>query len=149
MAQAIDATRMAAILAAYGADPARWPADERESARAWMAVHGDDLATALADAGALDAVLARDTRGDAPNEALKARVLQGVPGAGETVVPFRTPVRSWNAGAIAALAACAVIGVVIGFNASNYSAESIADADAALGVAFGVEAERGVLGSDG
>lgn len=147
MASDMTEARMAAIFAAYGAAPARWPADERESALAWMATHGEMLGAVEADARALDTYLSLDTRGVEPDEALTARVLQGVPGAGETVVPFSAKTRSWNAGAIAALAACAVTGVVIGFSAFSYSDDSIADADAAFGAALGVE--RGPPGSDG
>ena len=147
MARVMDGARMTAILAAYGAEPARWPAHERESALAWMTTH--DIAAALAEARALDGALSFDGRVEAPSDALTARVLQGIAGAGDRVVPFPGQgARSrWHAGAIAALAACAVMGVVIGFTASPYSEDP--DADAALGAALGVSAESGLPGGEG
>lgn len=45
------------ILAAYGADPARWPADEREALQA-LADRSPAVAQALVEARAVDAVLA-------------------------------------------------------------------------------------------
>lgn len=52
----MDPTRAQEIIAAYGADVARWPADEREAAQAMIA--GDpSLRAALAAAAALDADL--------------------------------------------------------------------------------------------
>lgn len=133
--------RMTMLLAAYGADPARWPAEERDDALGWLAAHPE--AFALRDeAGALDAALALDAAEHAPSAALTARVLQAASGA--TVVAF--PARRWNAGALAALAACAVMGVVIGFSASGVDDDAMADADAAFGAAFGV---GDLSGSDG
>jgi len=145
MSVPFDAARMAQILDAYGASPARWPAAERDAALAWAAAHPD----ALDEARALDAALDLNTFDTAPSDALRARVLQATPGGGENVLPFRAraPARAWNASALAALAACAVMGVVIGFNASGYGEDVTADADAAFGAAFGID--RGDLGGGG
>ncbi len=145
----MNEARMTAILAAYGAEPVRWPAAERESALAWLAAHG--AGAAHVEARALDAALQLDGRAAPASDALTARVLQAIPGAGATVLPFAAAAgaRSWNAGAIAALAACAVMGVVIGFNASGFSDDTTADADAAFGAALGVIVDRGDPESDG
>ena len=141
MAEPMDEARMAAILAAYGADAARWPAAERDAARAWLAAHPDILEAQRDEARAVDAALAFDRRGAAVSEALAARVRADIPDAGETVLPFRPPVQSGvsrNAGAIAALAACAVLGVVLGFSNAATADDFTADADAAFGAAFDV-----------
>jgi len=58
MAHATEMTmeRLEAVLAAYGAQPARWPADEREAAEALIAA-SDAARGAFADAARLDAAL--------------------------------------------------------------------------------------------
>ena len=144
MAEGMDEGRMAAILDAYGADPGRWPAAERDAARAWLTAHPDRLVEARAEAQIVDAALARDRRDDAASPALEMRVRAGIPGAGETVTPFRPPSRAPRTiGAIAALAACAVLGVVLGFSNAATGEDSTADADAAFGAAFDVAAPGG------
>lgn len=102
----MDRQRFDYLLEAYGADFAHWPAEEREAAAAFAAAHAPALDEALHDARALDAML--DTRrvaGDAP-ELLSARILAAHKrqrGAG----------LDWRAAA--ALAACAVFGVALGY----------------------------------
>ena len=146
MADEMNEVRVAAILAAYGADPARWPDGERVAALAWTLAHREGLAEARADARAIDAALSRDQRGRADDAALRARVLAAIPRDGNIVTPFRARGPSGvsrNAGAIAALAACAVLGVMLGFNGARAGDDPTADADAAFGAAFGVTATPG------
>lgn len=70
-------TRLQELLASYGADPARWPAPEREAALALL--QASPAARALRDeAAALDAALDRWTV-PAPGPALAAQVLAGAP----------------------------------------------------------------------
>ena len=86
----MDRTRAIEIIEAYGADPARWPAEEREAALAWTkrdAVAG----RALAEAEALDALLVGWAReplaSDGVAEASIDAVMAKLPVAGST--------RSW------------------------------------------------------
>lgn len=70
----IDSARIAALVAAYGADPSRWPAAERDA----HASAGANAEEALREAAALDAMLAslRDT--PPPAADLRRRVLLAV-----------------------------------------------------------------------
>lgn len=96
----MDRTRFEAIVAAYGAEPRRWPAEEREAAEAFHAASRIDVGEAAALDHALDA--ARDM----PDASLlSARILKQ-----------RRALRGEPApGARWALAACALIGVAAGF----------------------------------
>lgn len=96
------------IIASYGADPARWPADERAAV---LALTGRPaVAAALADARALDALLGDWATADvvaAPFDAaqLTPRAAPVVPAP---IVPARR--RGWlAAGAMAAAVAAAVV----------------------------------------
>lgn len=96
----MDRIRFDAIIAAYGAEPRRWPVDERAAAEAFYASSRIDLGQDFALDQALDS--ARET----PDVALlsarilkQRRVLRGEPAPGAR----------W------ALAACALIGVAAGF----------------------------------
>lgn len=53
--------RLQAVLAAYGADPARWPQSDRELAPLLTATH-PDVAASLEDARSLDSALAHASR---------------------------------------------------------------------------------------
>jgi len=102
----MDRQRFDHLLEAYGADFARWPADEREAAAAFAVAHAPALADALNDARALDCVLdSRRVAGDAP-ELLSARIL---------AAHKRQRSGSFDWRAAAALAACAVFGVAVGY----------------------------------
>lgn len=98
----MDQERFDAIVAAYGANPRRWPAEEREAAQAFAQAHGVDLS----EAGRIDALLDLAPRAAAPSDLLQARILRAMPKRG---VPM--------ARIAAALAACAVFGLVIGYGA--------------------------------
>ncbi len=101
----MDRQRFEHLLEAYGADFVRWPAEERAAGAAYAAANAGEVAALLDDARAIDAAL--DTRrapADAP-ELLAARIL--------AAHKKQRSVVDWRA--VAALAACAVFGVVIGY----------------------------------
>ncbi|HEX7912613.1 MAG TPA: hypothetical protein VF534_31600 [Paraburkholderia sp.] len=66
------------IVEAYGAEPRRWPQQERAAAEAWARQHRAEADAVLAEAAGLDAWLAAD-RLEPPGEALRQRVLDGAP----------------------------------------------------------------------
>lgn len=122
----MNAERLSAILETYGADPKRWPAEERAAAEALLATGVG--AEALAEARALDALLAEDDAG-APSDLLMARLKRAAPRA-----------VSWRAAG--ALAACAVLGLVLGYGGAMRMAPPDA-ADAVFGAAFDIDALEG------
>ena len=102
----ITLARFTALVEAYGAEEARWPADERAAATAF-AQRDEQAASVLAEARALDSLLALDRPASAPSDLLRARILAKAPKAASgrrnsTWAPY------------AALAACAVFGAFIG-----------------------------------
>jgi hypothetical protein len=115
-------TRLREVLAAYGADPARWPAAERDRLTALV----ESEPELLAEAREIDKVLARAKAPPVPAGAaarLLARAGQEMPHA--TVISFdrararaRTPIWSW--GAAAALAASFGLGIFLG--TTNFAA---------------------------
>ena len=116
--------RFEQILDAYGADPRRWPETERAAALAFRDAHAGEEAIALGEARQLDALLDVAREAPAPSDLLAARVLKSAPkhaGVG------------WKP--IAALAACAVLGVVAGFGMGSLAPAADND-DAALGSLF-------------
>jgi hypothetical protein len=66
--------RFSAILEAYGADPQRWPSDEREDALA-LTKSSVPAARALAEAHVLDAVLLKQAFPDIAEEAERFTIL--------------------------------------------------------------------------
>ncbi|CAE6719540.1 hypothetical protein [Paraburkholderia haematera] len=85
------------IVEAYGADPRRWPQQERAAAEAWAAAHRAEAAAVLADAAGIDAWLAAD-KVDPPGAALKQRIIGSAP-VRQPIVPRR---RWWWSGAAVA-----------------------------------------------
>ena len=74
--------RLSAIIEAYGADPERWPADEREDALA-LAKSSVPAALALAEARALDSILLQQAFPDIAEDAeqftrLHSSIVSGV-----------------------------------------------------------------------
>jgi hypothetical protein len=100
----MDRERFEQLLEAYGADPRRWPADERAAAEAFAAQNAD-AANALREARALDAALDQG-RAVPDTTGLAARILAHAPKPQGAVFDRR---------AMLALAACAVFGVVLGY----------------------------------
>lgn len=106
--------RLEAILSAYGAQPARWPEEEREACEALIA-RSERARAALAEAAHLDRLL--DAAPPAPAaDALAARLRDLMPERDATVVPFATRpgrARPWHQTALAR-AAVVVLAVVGG-----------------------------------
>lgn len=106
--------RVRALLAAYGADPDRWPAHERDAAQRRIAA-SPELASEVADAAALDSFLdALPT--PVPSPALRA-ALKDIPDQAAQswadwhagLWPFGAPWRP-----AAGLVAAAVVGIMVG-----------------------------------
>ncbi|MFW2342081.1 hypothetical protein [Brevundimonas sp.] len=76
----MKAERFQAIVEAYGADPARWPEAERDSALAWADQAGQAAQAILAEARALDVGLA-GYPAPLPDAAAFARALKGADAA--------------------------------------------------------------------
>jgi len=70
--------RFHTIVDAYGADPRRWPKQERADAQAWAAAHRAEADAALASSAAIDAWLARDTVAP-PDRELQQRIVESAP----------------------------------------------------------------------
>jgi hypothetical protein len=118
-------TRLAEVLAAYGADPSRWPATERDRLMAYVE-GASDLQSLLIEAREIDQILASAKAPAVPAGGmarLMARAGQQKPEA--AVVPFdRTRARPrpsiWSWGAAAALAASFGLGIFLG--TTNFAA---------------------------
>lgn len=102
----MDRQRFEHLLEAYGADFARWPAEERQAGEAYAAAHADEVEMLSADERALDALLDAHRVAVAAPELLAARVLAAHKRQRSAV--------DWRA--VAALAACAVFGVLVGYS---------------------------------
>ena len=119
-------TRLAEVLAAYGADPARWPAAER--ARLEALVRSEPQL--LVEAREIDLVLARAAQPGVPAGAaarLLARAAETKPQP--NVVPFDRIRRAgsiWSWGAATALAASFACGIFLG--TTNFAAR-LGDSD--------------------
>jgi len=95
----MDKARFEAIVAAYGAEPRRWPADERAAAEAYAARDGVDLGAERA----LDAMLDAAPQPIPASDLLAARILSA----------RRKPAMRLNPAW--ALAACMIGGVLVGY----------------------------------
>lgn len=138
---AMNRERMTAILEAYGAAPARWPEAERAAAQAWAAANAAEFATMARVEEALDGMLALDRRDGGDEAALMARILASAPhgeGGGNVLRPAfgrRAASRSFWREATA-LAACAALGLAIGFANGRADDDGGYEMDAAFGAAF-------------
>lgn len=141
----MDKTRFEAILAAYGADPRRWPEAERAAAQAFARASGDGAA--IAEARALDAALGEAAEPAPVSDLLYARVLARAP------KPVRRLFeRGQMARPLMALAACAVFGLALGFGGGMLAPASIPQdsAEAIIASAFqGAAFDLETLGFDG
>ena len=121
-----DLARLETVFDTYGADPARWPEDERAGLE--HLIDSDERAARLAaEAAALDRVMAHDPAGDA-NEGLKRRILAAAVNDGgreARVVPMTASRRPAATVAIsrraalwpaAALAASFALGLYLGLS---------------------------------
>lgn len=145
-------TRLAEVLAAYGADPARWPASERPGLEALSRAQPE----LLADARQIDRILARAERPLAPAGA-KAQLLARAAGAPQTgnVIPLdrgrRRPMPSiWSWGTAAAFAASFAFGIFLGGNTSfgNFRADDVVEIDDPI-VLTGIDDAPDLLEGDG
>lgn len=108
---------LGALLDAYGANPARWPADDPRRAAAWALIDSGDPAAlqAVASAGALDRALNRaldSVSAPAPSAALAGTVLQAAQRAGRGRAGLL-----WTSGLFrpAGVLACAMLlGIAVG-----------------------------------
>jgi hypothetical protein len=128
----MDRTRLSELAAAYGADWRRWPAAEREAARALVA-RDPQAERLLFEARQLDAALDLAPRAEA-SEALRRRVIAAAPrprkGLFAAWTSLRPPARSvWLSGAGLAAAVCA--GLVVG-EATMHRATAGLQADTVL-----------------
>lgn len=123
----MDRTRFEYLLDAYGADFERWPSDERAAGLAFARDNSEAAAPLLNAARALDAKLDWARAQVPPSAALVARILIAAPRALERA-PNLAPA-GW------ALAACALLGVVIGYGGGALAAPA-ADQDEYFAAAF-------------
>lgn len=135
--------RFEQVLAAYGADPQRWPEGERGALEAYAAANAD-AAALLVEAREIDALLDVTREPLAPNPQLASRILNAAPRKAARTLSFDTRAR-W------ALAACALLGVVAGFGGgrlapSASTEDTEAMALAALDAAFSEAAWAGEEG---
>ena len=70
--------RFHTIVEAYGADPRRWPEQERTAAQAWAAAHRAEADAALTESASVDAWLACDEIAP-PDRALEQRIVASAP----------------------------------------------------------------------
>lgn len=125
--------RVRALIAAYGADPQRWPGAEREAA--WRLAQADpSLASEIAGATALDALLDA-LPASVPSPALRVR-LKSIPdrarlGWADRVAAFWPFGAPWRPAA--GLVAAALVGIVVGFTTPEITASNTEWADAETG----------------
>ena len=94
------------IIETYGSDPARWPAAERDAARAFAAAYPDKAAPALRMEARLDALLGLAKTGTDVPELLERRILRSLPAPAVAQPRWQVP---------AAVAAMLLAGVFLGF----------------------------------
>ncbi|MBS0386496.1 MAG: hypothetical protein JSS00_14235 [Proteobacteria bacterium] len=135
----MDRTRFEHLLEAYGADFARWPVDERGAGEALARAHAAEVDAMIAEARALDAAFAAAKATPPPNAALTARILMAAP-------PARRP-QSVAPAAVWALAACALLGVVLGYGAGALTQPS--DDGSYFAAAFEAPPEAPPVGDQG
>jgi hypothetical protein len=70
--------RFQTIVEAYGADPRRWPEQERAAAEAWAALHRDEAQTMLSGSAGLDAWLGSHSVAP-PDRELEQRIVASGP----------------------------------------------------------------------
>jgi hypothetical protein len=111
--------RFRRLIAAYGADPARWPPGQRSRAEALLA-RSDTARTLLAEAQAFDSLLMTDARPVA-DEQLAAAIIARATAVPQERAPLsaRAFALDWSLSRLwpqaVGLAAAAVVGFVIGW----------------------------------
>jgi len=125
----MDRARFEYLLDAYGADFRRWPPDERAAAEAFARDNAEALALLLDGAHSLDANLNLSSGAPPPSADLINRIVAAAPRA------RAAPTRTNFAPAGWALAACTLLGVLIGYGGGALAAPS-ADQDDYFAAAF-------------
>ncbi len=110
--QAMNEARFEALVRAHGADPARWPAAEREAARAQLAATPAARGV-LAEEAALDALL-RAVPAPTPSSALIGELLAAAPRPRRRFGALAPLVALWRPAT--ALALAAVLGLAVGLS---------------------------------
>jgi hypothetical protein len=105
--------RFQQIVEAYGAEPRRWPQQDRAAAQAWAQSHRAEADALLAQAAGVDAWLAAD-QVEPPDALLMKRVLDSAP-VRQPTAPRR---RLWWSGA--AVAGVGLLGGVAGAFAVSF-----------------------------
>lgn len=77
----ITEERFRALIGSWGADPRRWPLEERVEAQAFASAHPDEARALLAEAQELDDLLLTSSAAY-PSNALRARVIASAAEAG-------------------------------------------------------------------
>jgi hypothetical protein len=142
--------RFAALLEAYGADPAHWPASERQAAQA-LAEADPAGGRARAEAAALDRIL-NAAPVEPPSAELMARVMAAAPAAPAAVHRPRpagrlqTMLRWLLPGAgtwqpAAATAAALVLGLAVGYATAPFGTGEFVDGQSLDVIALGTFAE--------
>lgn len=115
----MDRERFKQMLDAYGADPKRWPSAERAAGEAYAAGHAAEVAGLIAAALRLDATMDAAREAVKPDAARVAAILARAPKPSAGV----PPVARW------ALAACALLGVTLGYGGGLMAPAAMADDD--------------------
>lgn len=123
----MDRSRFEHLLEAYGANFARWPEPECADGEAYAHAHADEVAALLGDARSLDAAFGAGKGLPEPSVALTARILAAAPRLASRRASYAPA--GW------ALAACALLGVLIGYGGGALAAPA-ADQDDYFAAAF-------------
>jgi hypothetical protein len=111
--------RFRRLIAAYGADPARWPPGQRGRAEALLA-RSDQARALLAEAQAFDALLLTDAKPPADEQLMAAIIARATAALQERAPsPARAVAFEWSLSRLwpqaVGLAAAAVLGLVVGW----------------------------------
>jgi len=126
----ITMSRLSELFDAYGADPDRWPLEDRTAALELMA-RSPEARTLARRAGDLDAVLDAaplPVPSGAEADALAARIIEKV-AAPQIIVLARNARAAWGWPNWTALAAAAVAGLIVGWSGLNIGAGYAASSD--------------------
>ena len=137
----MDRARFEHLLDAYGADFERWPERERSDGERFARAHEQELAALLCAAQAFDGALGAAKEAPGPSAALSARILAAAPQAAQPKAR-----RASFATARWALAACTLLGVIVGYGAGTLAPPASDDSYFAVAFEAPPEAEPGDRG---
>jgi len=121
----MNRVRLQRLIEAYGADPSRWPAGERDSARALLALTPDAAAMQAPALGLDDRLDGFAPAADADAAARLLRALETLP----RQIPATPPMLTGFWPRAAMLAAASIAGVIIGLGGLDGRIPAIADVD--------------------